>query len=145
MSTSFSLSLELIYLMNWLLKNKQDQLQQIIDDSIKEGLGQEIDAIEDLEEETGDIDYLHNSILDFLFFLEDNLLESLEAKDFDFIAKERLKPTLQKINPQKIDLQTLWLSIQQAKIKNKPKKDLKKILLSELIKNWSPKDNEPIN
>ena len=65
--------------------------------------------------------------------------------NFDFIAKERLKPTLQKINPQKIDLKTLWLSIQQAKIKNKPKKDLKKTLLSELIKNWSPKDNEPVN
>ena len=131
--------------MNWLLKNEQPKLKQIIDESIKAGLGQEIDAIDDLEEETGDIDYLHNSILDFLFFLEDNLLESLETKDFDFIAKERLKPTLQKINPQKIDLKTLWLSIQQAKIKNKPKKDLKKTLLSELIKNWSPKDNEPVN
>ena len=145
MSTTFSLSLELIYLMNWLLKNEKHKLKKIIDESIKSGLGQEIDQIEDLEEETGDIDYLHNSILDFLFFLEDNLLESLETKDFDFIAKERLKPTLQKINSQKIDLKTLWLSIQQAKIKSTRKKDLKKTLLSQLIKNWSPKDNEPIN
>ena len=145
MSTTFSLSLELIYLMNWLLKNEKHKLKKIIDESIKSGLWQEIDQIENLEEETGDIDYLHNSILDFLFFLEDNLLESLETEDFDFIAKERLKPTLQKINSQKIDLKTLWLSIQQAKIKSTRKKDLKKTLLSQLIKNWSPTDNEPVN
>ncbi|MBD3231219.1 hypothetical protein GF322_01000 [Candidatus Dependentiae bacterium] len=145
MSTTLSLSLELIYLMNWLLKNDKNKLKKIIEESIKSGLAQEIDQIDNFNNDFENLDSIHNSILDFLFFMEDTLLEALEKKDSDFIEKEKLKPTIQKINSQKIDLKTLWMSIQQTKIKNTSKKDLKKLLLSELIKNWRPKKNEPVN
>ncbi|MFC1894831.1 hypothetical protein ACFLYH_02685 [Candidatus Dependentiae bacterium] len=146
MSTSFSLSLELIFLMNWLLKNNKIKLKNLISEAIKQGLLEELELIDENEENLNDTTFLHNTILDFLLFLEDSLLETLEQKNINFDLKEKFKSTLQKINSQSMDRKTIWLSMNQTKIKNKSNNDeVKNALLNQLIKNWKPKDNEPIN
>ena len=145
MSTSFSLSLELILLMNWLLENDKTKLKALIQETIKQGLYEELELSEEYQDKLNDTNFLHNTVSDFLLYLEDVLLECLEKNDVDNNCKEKLRPTLQKINNQAIDFKTVWLSINQAKAKHTPKQDIKKELFSQLIKNWKPKENEPVN
>ncbi|MBD3273253.1 hypothetical protein GF385_02800 [Candidatus Dependentiae bacterium] len=158
MSTSFSLSLELVLLMGWLLKHEKKTLKKIINQSLEAGLLKEIELVdtfskEELLDMNSDFSQeLHNSILDFLVFLEDILIEGLEIKDTK--EEQDFTPTIQKINNQKLDNKTVLLSLKKtnnqidnAKNKSNSKKQeqLKDILFSELLKNWMPKTNEPIN
>ncbi len=157
MPTNFSLSLELVLLMNWLLKHEKRKVKNLVENALERGFYDELDNIEQYEQEDLDnITELHMAILDFLLFMEDSLLECLEKKDMKNGSQEKLKPTLQKINKQNIDLQTVWLSAQQAqtkirrksrkeKDKKQNKEEMKNILFSQLIKNWKPKNNDPLN
>ncbi len=159
MSDTFSLSLELILLMNWLLKNDKTKFKALINDAMKDGLSGELEQIEDYEINLNDADFLHNTILDFLFFMEDTLVECLEEKDSDNHSGEKLKPTLQKLNPGSIDLKTIWQSMLETKRQLKQEKDkqvaqnaqknpgneMKNMLLTKILKNWNPKGNEPVN
>lgn len=157
MSSSFSLSLELVLLMSWLLKNEKETLDKLIKKALKGGLKREINLIdiftqqELLEMDSNFSQELHNSILDFLMYLEDILLNELNAKG-DAFNKKELSPALQKISKQKIDSKTVLLSlkhtnkkISQAKNNKFSKKNMDELLFSEILKNWSPKINEPIN
>lgn len=158
MSTSFSLSLELVLLMGWLLKHEKKSLQKLVTKSLKAGLVKEIGLIDTFsQEELLDIDSdfsqeLHNSILDFLMHLEDVLLDELETREPK--EKQSFSTTIQKINKQKLDNKTLLVSLKHTnnqiddmkKKKSSKKQDkLNEILFSELLKNWMPNTNEPIN
>lgn len=145
MSTSFSLSLELIYLMNWLLKKDRTKVKTLVKEALESGLLKEIEKIEIDQEEIVDTNYLHDSILEFLIFLEDALLKQLEKKDLEDTSTEKFIPTIQKISPRSIDLRTLWVSMQQAKNIQIENKDLNSNLYSQLIKNWKPKKSDLIN
>lgn len=155
MSTSFSLSLELVLLMGWLLKHEKETLKKIVQKTLKAGLGKEIELIDTFsQEELLDVDSdfsqeLHNSILDFLMLLEDVLIEGLETKESK--EEKTFSQTIQKINSQKLDNKTVLISLKHAnnqitniQRKNNSKQQ-NKILFSELLKNWMPKINEPIN
>ncbi len=155
MSTSFSLSLELVLLMGWLLKHEKETLKKIVQKTLKAGLEKEIELIDTFsQEELLDIDSdfsqeLHNSILDFLMLLEDVLIEGLEKKEPK--KEQTFSQTIQKINNQKLDNKTVLVSLKGANNqitniqgKNSSKKQ-NEILFSELLKNWMPKTNEPIN
>ena len=156
MSTSFSLSLELVLLMGWLLKHEKKSLQKLVTKSLKAGLGKEIELIDTFsQEELLDIDSdfsqeLNNSILDFLIHLEDVLLDGIETREPK--EEESFSTTIQKINKQKLDSKTVLVSLKHTNnqidnIKNSSKKQnkLNEILFSELLKNWMPNTNEPIN
>lgn len=167
MPDNFSLSLELVLLMNWLLKKEKRKIKSLINKTLEKGFYEELDNIDKYDKEDPDsIGELHASILDFLIFMEDSLLDALEQKDNQDKSKEKLQPTIQKINNQNVDLQTLWLSAQQAQtqIRKETRKEeaktqkessrklrpinneeAKRILLSQLLKNWKPKNNDPLN
>lgn len=157
MPTSFSLSLELIYLMNWLLKNEKTHIKKLVGKAIENGFLNELEQIENYDNASVDINFLHNTILDFLIFLENTLLEKLNKEEMSITSKEKLKKTLQKINPHKIDMKTIWLSMQQTKSKTLQQEknnstnienqlnqndQLKRVLFAQLLKNWSPKKND---
>jgi hypothetical protein len=148
MSTNFSLSYELVYLMAWLLKHEKGKLKNMIEEVVKKGLAGEISQVGDYPKDSQSADLLHVTILDFLIFLEDSLLESLEKNQPDRQTQEKIKTTLQKINPQSIDLKTLWASTRQTQtLLTQPDSndDLKRTLLFQILKNWKPKENEPLN
>lgn len=150
MSKNFSLSFELIYLMAWILKNEKAKLHGLIEEIVKKGFATEISQMVNYPQDPKTVEKLHLTILDFLIFMEDSLLESLDKKDFNLKIQVGLKPTLEKINTQNIDAKTIWRSTQQTKSlinkdENKTPEDLKKILLNQLLQNWNPKDKEPLN
>ena len=142
MPTSLSLSLELLLLIDWILKNEPTKLKLLIEDALQNGFLDEIDQIEDIEKDSTQVNDLHSAIIDFLMLMEDLLLETLEEKDSDIKAKEKLDATLQKINPASMDFKTVWHSLQQNKDK---KADVEKTIFTQLLKNWKPKVNEPVN
>ena len=127
MSTSFSLSLELVLLMDWLLKHEKKALNELIKKSLSSGLSKEIELYDTFtQEQLLDLDSemseeLHSSILEFLMHMENKLLDGLDTKKPSLNTKDFLS-IAPKINNQKKDL-----------------------AFSELLKNWTPKTNEPIN
>jgi hypothetical protein len=142
MSTSLSLSLELLLLIDWLLKNESTKLKMLVEDALKNGFLDEIDNIETIEKDSTQLNDLHAVIIEFLMLMEDLLLETLEEKELDYKAKEKLNATIQKINPANLDLRAVWHSLQQTK---NQKADMKQTFFTQLLKNWKPKHNEPIN
>lgn len=158
MSASLSLSLELVLLMDWLLKHEKKPLQKLIKKVLKNGLEDEIDLIDmfyqkKLLDMDSDISQeLHNSILDFLMSLEDMLVDGLKEKNS--FEEKIFSQSLQMINKQKLDNKTIMLSLKKtndemieiSKNNSEKKHDkIKNTLFSELLKNWSPTTNEPIN
>jgi len=142
MATSLSLSLELLLLIDWILKNEPTKLKMLIEDALQNGFLDEIDQIEDIEKNNTQVNDLHSAIIEFLMLMEDLLLETLEEKELDFKAKEKLDATLQKINPATMDFKTVWHSLKQNKDK---KTGVEKTVFTQLLKNWKPKINEPVN
>ncbi|MFH1643698.1 MAG: hypothetical protein ABIA74_00795 [bacterium] len=149
MESNLSLSLELIVLMDWLLKKGDKEFEKIIDFALKNGFVQELQTIDENKYlEIAEI--LPNVILDFLFTLEDILFELLEKSNLDQDSKAKLIPTVEHLDLQKLDSKTIWLSLQQAKSTMKKKKlttsnEAKRILFKKLLENWQPKLNEPMN
>ncbi len=127
MSTSFSLSLELVLLMSWLLKHEKKALNELIKKSLKTGLIKEIELFDtftqeqllDMDSEMSD--EFHNAILDFLMHMEKRLIDGLGPKR-QLLENQNLLSISPKINTEKKD-----------------------VLFYELLKNWNPKQNEPIN
>jgi len=154
---NLTLSLELIYLMGWLMKNKQKELRSLVEMAMEEVLANQLEDISPLDQTTM-AEQLHETLLDFLIFLEDALNESLEPEEL-LEGEDDLIPTVDKIDAQTLDAQTLWMSIHQAKkqlierkkaekasgkpVKNQPA--AKTALLKVLLENWQPNKQDPVN
>ena len=104
--------------MNWLLKNEKEGLKEIIKNSISKGLAQEIKNLDyniDNQDFLNNNDTINDTILDFLYFMEESLLENIKN---------------QNKNSENKDLNL---------------KEFNNVLYSQLIKNWRPNKKEPVN
>ena len=150
MDSNLSLSFELICLMEWLLQNGDKEIINLIKFSLNNGFTKELENM-DAEKYTQIAEDLPNIILDFLLSLEDALLDSLEGLNLnlDKESKEKLIPAVEHLDSNKIDPQTIWLSMQQTRNSlsknNREKTDIKQILFKKLLNNWSPTKDEPLN
>lgn len=165
MSYQLSLSFELICLMDWLLKNKGSKLKDLVKEAVDKQLA---DSLEKMSEH----DYvkmasrMHDVVIDFVIFLEDMLIEELEGVSPDLNVREKMFPAIKHMDIAKFDINAVWLSMQQAKIKFMKKRqrhsgdiigakvaskskisddDIKQELFKQLLKNWQPKGKEPVN
>lgn len=152
MNTSLSLSFELIYLLGWLLKHEKNTLDGLIKQAVKNGLAIDLKKIttEDQEKMT---DQLYGTVLDFLVYLEDALANNLDGVQSDSTTDQMLYPALNKFTNNSLDIQTIKLSMQQARERLQTKttenpsqaeaiENGKSILFEQLLKNWNPSKNE---
>ncbi|MCB9493658.1 MAG: hypothetical protein H6679_05280 [Epsilonproteobacteria bacterium] len=158
MSNHISISLELISLINWLMKNEKAMLHSLIKHAIKNGFAQELEKVEALES-SKTTEQLYTSVLDFLVFLEDTLIQHLESGNFDPQSKEAMLPALQKLTNESLNDKTIWLSMQQAQHQlskaareettHTPKTEQEKkaagVLVEQLLKNWEPSNKDSVN
>lgn len=114
MSINISLSFELICLINWLLKNEKQLINALVKQALKNGFAHELEKI-DSTQVIENPEELYATVIDFLLFLEKNLLKNLETVSVDTHTQEKILPVVQKLDADNIDLRTLWLSMQQTK------------------------------
>jgi len=142
---NLSVSLELIYLMGWLLRHKRGALKALVEGAIDEGLATQLEHIDPLDQTTM-AEQLHETLLEFLLFLEDSLHDSLEPEELSN-TEALFTPMVNTIDTESLDAQTLWASIRQAKqqMAQGEKPEAKTALLKSLLKNWQPDSQEPVN
>jgi HD-GYP domain-containing protein (c-di-GMP phosphodiesterase class II) len=152
MNANISLSFELILLLNWLLKYEKAELNSLVKHALENGFMQEIEKVS-LENYTQLSDQFYNSILEFLLFFEQALLQNLIAINVNEVTNNAVLPLIKKIDFENLDIKTLWLSMQQTKEKiSKSKNDLEQkpeqinnLLFEQLLKNWKPSKKSPVN
>ena len=152
MNTSLSLSFELIYLLGWLLKHERTTLDALIKQAVKNGLAVDLNKIT-TDDQDKMSEQLYGTVLDFLVHLENTLASNLEGVHTDNTTNQILYPALNKFTNNSLDIQTIKLSMQQARERlqnksatNQPSTDAieqgKSILFEQLLKNWHPSKNE---
>jgi|SaaInlStandDraft_3_1057020.scaffolds.fasta_scaffold33962_2 hypothetical protein len=151
-----SLSFELICFMDWMLKHGKKQLRDLVKNAIQNGLAQELDNIDE-EKYLKISEYLHHAVLDFVLTLEDFIIEELEGVSPKESVREKTSTAIKNLDTKFIDVQTILLSLQQAKSKLLKKKKIKinnsiqtkdeakDVLCTQILKNWKPNSNEPVN
>lgn len=145
MNANISLSFELILLLNWLVKNEKAQLNNLIKGALEKGFIQEIEALSS-HDSPQLADQFYASILEFLVFFEQSLLNNLEAMDIDEATTNAVLPLIKKMDFENLDAKTLWLSMQQikgkmSKARIQPAQGVEQInnlLFERLLKNWKP-------
>ena len=154
-NTSLSLSLELISLLAWLLKNEKHLLNDIVKEAIKNGLIHEINKLE-MEDISKVTEQLDSTILDFLVYLEDALADNLKTIPQHSKTEKNITPTLKKIESIGFNPNTLRTSVKKVKAQlskekqNNPKASTdteyaKQVLFEQILKNWKPSNKETLN
>jgi hypothetical protein len=153
MNTNLSLSLELVYMLEWLLKNEKNLLNKLIKDAIQKGFLQDANRA-DTEIYIQNPELVYTTILDFIVSLENLLSKNLEETAKTTTAENEILPTLKKIDTEFLESTIITASIQQTRerlnqnnkeIETKQPVDAKRLLLENIIKNWSPSKNEIMN
>ncbi len=156
MTTQISLSLELVYLINWMLTHQRSQLNALVKQAIKQGFIEELATIDEAEN-IQSADFLYATLTDFLDYLEKNLIKQLETISVNQEAKDSVMPALRKVDMNNLDFKTVWSSMQQTKVRlgtpNTPQRraasnEVQKateILFEEILKNWKPTNKETVN
>lgn len=149
MDSSFLLSLELLCLMNWLVKNEKTRLKILIKDAVKDGLGDELDTLASTQNlQTNE--KLHESFVTFLVYLESELKDSLEKEGQYTILRENLASSLKTLNIN-LDSSTVLTSLKQVEqellrdVEPKNESKTRKLLLKKMIKNWKPSKKDTIH
>ncbi|MBU1008271.1 hypothetical protein KKA53_04305 [Candidatus Dependentiae bacterium] len=148
MSHQLSLSLELILLLDWFLKHGKKQLRSLVKEAAKKNLANELEDISD-RDYVRMLDGLQNTVADFVVFLEDSLLDSLDEVDADvcaWCAQDAMEPIIKVLDNNVLDPKTLWLSIQQTR-KNRTlhEHEVKREFFRQILKNWKPPSSESVN
>ncbi|MFA5306135.1 MAG: hypothetical protein WC365_01660 [Candidatus Babeliales bacterium] len=155
MTTQISLSLELVYLINWMLTHQRSQLNALVKQAIKKGFIEELATID--EAETQSTDFLYATLTDFLDYLEKNLIKQLETVTVSQETKDNVVPALRKVDMNNLDFKTVWSSMQQTRARlgspstpqlaptNNEVQNATEILFEEILKNWKPTNKETVN
>jgi hypothetical protein len=152
MSTSLSLSFELVSLMKWLMKHKKHELAAMVNQAVESGFLELGGLAEDPEYSNVD-EYVHNAVAGFMEALESALLDGMEHNlDSKQGLNALLANSIGSFDKTDIDQKTLWTSLQQAKslfVKTKKDSknddgDLKDALFKSVLENWSPADEEVV-
>ena len=151
MDKHLSLSLELIYLMGWLLKHEKSMLNSLVKNALKNGLAQDLEKAH--FDEPGDVSLeLQTIILEFLSFLERSL-----AKNLDASLENSQGSRCSDDQKQQPDVQEIKLRLQRARqllakefstetatveTKDAPNdarsNNARKGLLDQVLKTWKP-------
>ena len=152
MSSNFTLSLELIYLLDWLLKHEQNRLRAIIKRAVQMGLMQKISGAHSLKiEDSLATEDLQHSFVEFMNFLEETLAKTLNTLHEGRQLQFDLATLYKELNIDNVDGHTALAILQEAQhelahcAKNEDaasSSELKKALLTKVLKNWKPQRHD---
>ncbi len=133
------LSQDLLNLLEWLLKNHQEGLKNLINQALQRGLADELKrrAVTVCPEDA------HYTIIDFLETLEASLADGLHERARSDGAHKKLMPALNKIDISSCSKATIDSSaaVVSAKAVLTSADEAKNELCKELLRRWKPDDN----
>lgn len=152
--------------MGWLLKNDKEKLKVLVKDAVEGGFVAELDQMNSSDYLNAG-DEMHTTIEDFMCHLEDLLIEAVDGVDAQEGERDKLMTAVKKFDGNNLDTRLIWLSMQQAKsqlIKHNRENrvepgeatdggephvptnpDANALLFDQILKNWSPSNNEHMN
>ncbi|MFC1854684.1 hypothetical protein ACFLY6_02355 [Candidatus Dependentiae bacterium] len=138
MSSSLSLSLELVNLIDWLLENKKEEVCRLVRQAVSSGaMGK--DLLENADSATI-FNYVQKVVMDFADFLENEVLKELdEGDDADGNINKQFATAIDSLDQGAFDPDAVWLSVQQAKsalLRGSPDGP-REAFLKNLLKNWN--------
>ncbi len=135
----FSMSHELILLLQWLIEHDAERLKKLVDRAVTHGYAQHIQRIKngDFQES---LENAHDAVLLFFSALETMLIESLHEQSSSKTLVNNLLPALDLIDSMACDDAIVQESLEKVttKIGNVQKTARQEILLREILKNWKP-------
>ena len=155
MNSSLSLSIELIYLMGWLLKNEKSKLNALVKQAMHDGLAYDLQKLQDITHEDVS-DHLHKTVLNFLSYMEEALADNMDAPHMTHEADQAILPALNNLEEESLNDSTLQVSIQQAKADLQKEMDrgaanvlnpdhVRQLLFKHILENWNPHNEEVLN
>lgn len=143
MSTNLSLSLELIKLLDFMLKNKDEQLQALVDEAVASGsLRRTVVPTDGVDM----ADYVNGTMTEFVEFLETAMIDSMnESMERGHGLPEQLVASLEKLDRSGMDPKLVWQSVQEAQseLSGRTVSDrfIRSALYQRILENWSPVDD----
>jgi hypothetical protein len=157
MSSQLSFSFELIALMEWLLKHGEKHLEDLVKEAVKKGFAQELETMED-SDYTDVSTHINQTISDFVVKFEDIIFKEVDGLAPKANVHDALAPAIKNLDHNNLDFSTMLISMQKTKStvakaiqksgkenQKTPDFEIRKIWYNQLLKNWDPKSNEPVN
>jgi hypothetical protein len=150
MQNQLRISLELMYLMDWLLRFGRSELKSVIK---KAASSKSMFEANKIDQDEG---FLYDSTVKFFEFLENSIEEELDKNDsvMDFSEDDFYFSMRDKLDSS-IDFKTIWMSIKKAKFKGirhlNPTSNVGKVesakeeFYKQVIRNWKPGQNSSLS
>lgn len=133
----FTLSLEVLHLMQWLIEHDQEGLKKLINRALAHGLHDKLHTPLDSQQSKADAQH---SIIDFFVLLETLLLEATNEQSTKNIVRRNIIPAVNRIDTDACDNHTVITSLEQAtaQLSQQPEENPQELFVKELIKRWKP-------
>ncbi len=136
----FMISYELLYALHWLLKHEENELSKLIMQAYLKGYQEKLIKQEMYDENEQPEDVV-NSVVEFFNFLDHHVAMVNATQKDKKITDHTIIKTLDKIDPERFDYETIQSTVLATADKMKPKNqdDAKNLFLKELLRQWNPK------
>lgn len=144
MNDQFTISLELLRLMQWVTEHDQEGLKRLIGRALSHGLNQRIQHTQDATEQQESV---YHSIIDFFILMEALLAENMHENFAKKTKQSSLIPAVHSIDVAACDTGTVRFSLERAttRMQANPQENPRDLLLKELIKRWKPNKKNMVN
>lgn len=145
----FELSIELLYLLYWLIEHDPTSLKKLVDHAVKHNFKSEVEAL--LKSHSDDInasfEELQGSVGEFLHFADALLFESMQEHTMKQAVQKKLLPALEHIDSSICDQEIVADSVERAthNLNESNQDNTQELVLKELLKQWQPDKKTAIN
>lgn len=142
----FVLSYELLRLLEWLIEHDMPGIKKIIANALQKGLHKDLQKHAHLSDEEV-ADEMQDSIIDFLLATETILFDVVHEHAVKNVVQKNLMPAIDHIDSTICDNDTVRSSIEKAttSLEKNPGMSPEEALFKELLKQWKPAKQSPLN
>lgn len=147
MKAKFTISYELLALLQWLSDHEEHTFQKMIDKALASGLNKELqkfNAAPDIPLMTEEI---QDSVLDFFTLIESMLIEGIKHHIDTKVRHQNLKLSADRIDSSVCDSEIVQSSLESTAhtVELNPEENPKEVLFKEVLRRWRPHNKAHIN
>jgi hypothetical protein len=146
--TQFTLSYELLSLLQWMVDHNQRDFKRIIAHALRSGLKHDIQECMNIK--NNDAQALENAqhcVIDFFGTLEALIAQGMHEQTVESALEKNLMPALDHIDTTACDKNTVLTSIEKAttRCELNPHENPQDLMFKELLKRWKPSKKSAMN